>query len=171
MHYQIRERELALQISKSREQFYWLSAFYTVSMIGMIYRCVFLFALTITILKLNLINVCFSECRYRITKRSNNLIPIVPFTFTIAYVADLAYGSKQHRIRGLWLFQTFYSFKLYNWHNVISFPFDLCLAEAEMIMQNESDLLEWPHGLPSVSSIDQARFDTEIEKKLHPVTP
>lgn len=40
MHYQIRERELALQISKSRELFFWLGAFYAVSMVGMVYRFV-----------------------------------------------------------------------------------------------------------------------------------
>lgn len=38
-----------------------------------------------------------------------------------------------------------------------------------MIMQNESDLLEWPLGLPTVSSIDQARVDIEMQKKLHPI--
>lgn len=37
-----------------------------------------------------------------------------------------------------------------------------------MIMQRERDLLEWPRGLPTVSSIDEARTITEIEKKLHP---
>lgn len=41
-------------------------------------------------------------------------------------------------------------------------------AEAEMIMQNEPNLLEWPRGLPSVSSIDQARIDVDIAKRLHP---
>lgn len=39
-----------------------------------------------------------------------------------------------------------------------------------MIMQNESDLLEWPGGLPTVSSIDQARVNIEMEKKLHPIS-
>lgn len=38
MHYQIKERERALNISQSRELFYWLTAFYAVSMAGMIYR-------------------------------------------------------------------------------------------------------------------------------------
>lgn len=38
-----------------------------------------------------------------------------------------------------------------------------------MIMQNESDLLEWPLSLPTVSSIDQARADAEMQKKLHPI--
>lgn len=38
-----------------------------------------------------------------------------------------------------------------------------------MIMQNEKDLLEWPHGLPTVSSIDDARIDMEMQKKLHPI--
>lgn len=37
-------------------------------------------------------------------------------------------------------------------------------------MQNEAELLEWPRGLPTVSSIDQARFYIEIEKKLHPTS-
>lgn len=43
-------------------------------------------------------------------------------------------------------------------------------AEADMIMQNERELLEWPGGLPTVSSIDQARVEVEIEKRLHPST-
>lgn len=38
MHYQIKERERALEISKSRELFYWLGAFYNVSLIGLFYR-------------------------------------------------------------------------------------------------------------------------------------
>ncbi|XP_031632804.1 plasminogen receptor (KT) [Contarinia nasturtii] len=118
MHYQIKERERALEISKSRELFYWIGAFYNVSLIGLFYR-------------------------YKITKRTTNLMAIVPLTFVLGYYGDLAYGSKLHRIR----------------------------AEADMIMQNESELLEWPCGLPTVSSIDQARVDIEMEKKLHPLSP
>lgn len=38
MHYQIKERERALEISKSRELFYWLGAFYNVSLVGLLYR-------------------------------------------------------------------------------------------------------------------------------------
>lgn len=37
-----------------------------------------------------------------------------------------------------------------------------------MIMQNEREYLEWPGGIPTVSGIDQARVDIEIEKRLHP---
>lgn len=37
-----------------------------------------------------------------------------------------------------------------------------------MIMQHESDLLQWPQGLPTVASIDEARTITEMDKKLHP---
>lgn len=40
-----------------------------------------------------------------------------------------------------------------------------------MIMQNEPDLLEWPQGLPTVASIDEARTVNEMEKKLHPHIP
>lgn len=39
-----------------------------------------------------------------------------------------------------------------------------------MIMQNEPELLYWPGGLPSISSIDQARIDIEVQKKLHPIS-
>lgn len=174
MHYQIREREAALQISKSRELFFWLSTFYAVSMVGMIYRFVLwpLSCVTVT-------TIPSIDCRYKVTKRSNNLVPIVPFTFTLAYVADLAYGSKVHRIRGtyghnfseMWLSFSLSKRELYNLPiDDISLPF-VCSAEADMIMQNESDLLEWPHGLPTVSCIDQARVNAEIEKKLHPMTP
>lgn len=45
------------------------------------------------------------------------------------------------------------------------------LAEADMIMKHEQDLLEWPNGLPTVSTIDQARVEVEMEKKMHPQNP
>ncbi|KAJ6640605.1 Plasminogen receptor (KT) [Pseudolycoriella hygida] len=115
MHYQIKERELALEISRSRELFFWLGSFYAVTLMGIV-------------------------SRYRTTRRSGVLAPVIPLSFILAYYADLAYGSKIYRIR----------------------------AEADMIMQHESDLLAWPRGLPTVSSIDQARTITEMEKKLHP---
>lgn len=41
MQYQIKERERAMEISRSRELFYWLSSFYTVSMIGIISRYIY----------------------------------------------------------------------------------------------------------------------------------
>jgi len=44
-------------------------------------------------------------------------------------------------------------------------------VEAENIMQFEMDLLELPCGLPSASSIDQARLDNDEKKKLHPSVP
>lgn len=37
-----------------------------------------------------------------------------------------------------------------------------------MIMQHEDELLEWPGGLPTVASIDEARTEVEMEKKMHP---
>jgi hypothetical protein len=51
--------------------------------------------------------------------------------------------------------------------------FVLCIStvEAENIMQFEMDLLELPCGLPSASSIDQARLDSDEKKKLHPSVP
>lgn len=35
-------------------------------------------------------------------------------------------------------------------------------------MEHEPDLLHWPGGLPTVSSLDEARVEAEIEKKMHP---
>lgn len=61
----------------------------------------------------------------------------------MAYYTDLAYGNKIHRIK----------------------------LEADMIMQHEAELLEWPCGLPTVSNIDQAREETHEKKKLHPQPP
>lgn len=40
MHYEIKEREKALEISKSREFLYWFGAFYSVSVVGLLYRFV-----------------------------------------------------------------------------------------------------------------------------------
>lgn len=36
MHYQMRERQQAMEISKNRELFYWISSFYAVSFLGLI---------------------------------------------------------------------------------------------------------------------------------------
>ncbi|XP_053696504.1 plasminogen receptor (KT) [Sabethes cyaneus] len=115
MHYQIKERETALQISRARELFYWLGSFYCVATVGLIGR-------------------------YNSTRRFAVLGPIVPLTFLVAYYADLAYGTKVHRI----------------------------IAEAEMIMQHEPELLEWPSGLPTVSEIDSARMENDDKVRLHP---
>ena len=75
MHFQMKERETAMQISRARELFYWLASFYAVSTVGLIGR-------------------------FRTTKRPGTLAPIVPLSFVVAYYADLAYGTKIHRIQG-----------------------------------------------------------------------
>nr|CAD7260014.1 unnamed protein product [Timema shepardi] len=77
---------------------------------------------------------------FRRTRKPGVLAPLLPLSFIGGYQADMAYGNKLHRIRG----------------------------EAENIMQFEMDLLELPCGLPSASSIDQARLDNDEKKKLHP---
>ncbi|XP_055383912.1 plasminogen receptor (KT) [Condylostylus longicornis] len=118
MHYQIKEREHALKIAKDRELFFWLSGFYILFTINAL-------------------------ARYKRTKRSGVLGPLLPLTFITAYYADLSYGSKLHRIR----------------------------AEADMILQHEQELLEWPTGIPTVASIDEARVEVEMEHKMHPHAP
>lgn len=74
------------------------------------------------------------------TKKPALLTPLLPLTFVTLYFWDLAYGNKVHRIR----------------------------MEAEHIMTHEADYLEWPCGLPSVSSIDIGRLEDEEKKKIHP---
>ncbi|XP_055922631.1 plasminogen receptor (KT) [Eupeodes corollae] len=115
MHYQIKEREVAMSLARNRELFFWITGFWTTSAIA-----------------------CISY--YQRVRRVTVLAPILPFTFITAYYADLAYGSKLHRI----------------------------LAEADMIMQREQEQLQWPGGLPTVASIDEARVEVEMEKKMHP---
>lgn len=61
-------------------------------------------------------------------------------TFVLGYFGDLGYGSKLHRIN----------------------------AEAEMILEHEKDLLNYPCGLPTVASIDGARIELEEEVRIHP---
>lgn len=115
MHYQIKERELAVSLAKNRELFFWITGFTATSAIA----CTLYF---------------------QRVRRFTVLTPILPLIFVTAYYADLAYGSKLHRIR----------------------------AEADMIMQREQEHLQWPGGLPTVASIDEARVEVEMEKKMHP---
>lgn len=78
---------------------------------------------------------------YRRTRNQRVLIPILPLTFVVAYQADFAYGSKIARIK----------------------------AEAENIMQFEFGLLDIPGGLPSPSSIDEARLRQNEERRIQKV--
>lgn len=95
MHYQIKEREFALEISRSRELFFWLGSFYTVTLMGIVSRQTFHFNQRQP--QKHKSNEFY---RYRTTRRGGILAPVVPMSFVLAYYADLAYGSKIHRIRG-----------------------------------------------------------------------
>ena len=74
LHYQIKTREKALEIAKNRELFFWISGFYIVAFSGI-------------------------TSKFRRLQRTQILAPLVPMTFVFAYYADLAYGSKLHRIK------------------------------------------------------------------------
>lgn len=69
-------------------------------------------------------------------RRPAVLTPLIPMSFVLLYIGDLGYGSKLHRIH----------------------------AEAEMIMEHEKELLEFPMGLPTVSTIDAARVELDEER-------
>jgi hypothetical protein len=73
-------------------------------------------------------------------KRSAVLTPLIPLSFALLYVADLGYGSKVHRIH----------------------------AEAEMILEHEKELVQFPGGIPTLSSIDASRIEVDEERRMHP---
>lgn len=79
---------------------------------------------------------CLIGFRFARVKRPAVLTPLIPMSFVLLYVGDLGYGSKVHRIH----------------------------AEAEMIMEYEKDLLEFPSGLPTIASIDAARVELDEER-------
>uniref|UniRef100_T1J1M9 Plasminogen receptor (KT) n=1 Tax=Strigamia maritima TaxID=126957 RepID=T1J1M9_STRMM len=113
---QMRERQMAMQVAKTREMLFWIGSFYILATFAMI-------------------------SRYRKTKNSSTLAPIVPFSFFIAYQADLAYGSKLTRIKN----------------------------EAENILEYETQLIHLPNGVPTAQSIDQARQRQHEEQRIRKV--
>ncbi|KAI8773234.1 plasminogen receptor (KT) [Biomphalaria glabrata] len=74
MQNEIRERQMAAMIAKSRDVFWFYTTFETLFSTG----------LTLGALR---------------TKRYSLLVPIIPLSFIFAYQWDLAYGSKLTRIR------------------------------------------------------------------------
>jgi len=74
MNNEMREKMMALQLSRARELLYWEGAFYVLATIGMI-------------------------SGYRRTKKPGTLVPLLPLTFMVGYQADLAYGSEMNRIK------------------------------------------------------------------------
>jgi len=74
MQNQMRERQAAAMIAKSREMFYWLSTFYLLASVAMIRG-------------------------YRKSKNPAAMAPLLPLTFIVGYQGDLAYGTKMNRIR------------------------------------------------------------------------
>lgn len=108
MHYQIKEREQALEIARDREFFYWLSGFYITSLFG-----------------------CFSF--YQRTRRPVTLVPMVPLSFVMGYYADLAYGSKIHRIKGMYYVYTKYTIiNKYNVRKLLLYNFNFSWHECNL---------------------------------------
>lgn len=74
---------------------------------------------------------------FRTAKNGAIIAPLLPLSFILAYQYDLAYGTKLARIK----------------------------SEAENILMFETDLVESPAGLPTVSSLDMARLKMSEEAK------
>lgn len=101
----MRERQIAIQIAQSRDLFQWWLTFYGVALVGGI-------------------------AGFRKRRSPVPLMPLIPLTFIVSYLGDLAYGTKINRIRD----------------------------EADRILDQESGLLSMPHGLPSFNEIEMARL-------------
>ena len=43
----------------------------------------------------------FALCRYSKMRKPAILVPALPLTFIVAYIGDMAYGSKMTRIKGM----------------------------------------------------------------------
>ncbi|CAB3229445.1 unnamed protein product [Arctia plantaginis] len=74
LQYQMQERQVAMDIAKSRDTCLWLTAFSITAATGLF-------------------------TGFRRTKRPYLLMPLIPLTFVTLYYWDLAYGNKVHRIR------------------------------------------------------------------------
>lgn len=109
----MRERQMAMQIARGRDLFIWWGSFYSVAVTG----CV------IGFLK---------------KKSPAPLVPLVPLSFIVGYMYDMAYGSKMGRMQ----------------------------AEADRIMDEEQGLLLMPHGLPTFSDIERARLMQKDEQAV-----
>ncbi|XP_044762991.1 plasminogen receptor (KT) [Coccinella septempunctata] len=73
MRSQLREREVALEIAKQRELFFWYGAFYLTA-------------------------ATWSALGFRYKRKVSVFAPLIPLSFLMAYQTDLAYGTKLHRI-------------------------------------------------------------------------
>ncbi|XP_013789797.2 plasminogen receptor (KT)-like, partial [Limulus polyphemus] len=109
----MREKMMAMQIARARELFYWFGSFYLISCAGMLLG-------------------------FKKTRKPLTLVPFLPLTFIVGYQADMAYGTKLHRIKG----------------------------EAENILQHESHLVSLPLGIPGLTAIEGARLHHSKEESL-----
>ncbi|KAK3086540.1 hypothetical protein FSP39_019914 [Pinctada imbricata] len=74
MQNQMRERQMAMMVARSRDLFMWYSSFYCVVLVG-------------------------GVLGFMKTKKPTPIIPLVPLTFIFGYQYDLAYGTKMERMR------------------------------------------------------------------------
>lgn len=106
MQNQMREKQMAMMVARSRDLFQWFSAFYA--------------------------TYAFVAIAANMKSKGKNkamVAPLLPLTFILGYQYDLAYGEKMERMR----------------------------KEADRVLDNESYLLNMPHGLPSFETIEAGR--------------
>nr|XP_011454861.2 plasminogen receptor (KT)-like [Crassostrea gigas]XP_011454862.2 plasminogen receptor (KT)-like [Crassostrea gigas] len=112
MQNQMREKQMAMMVARSRDLFQWFGAFYA--------------------------TYAFAAIAANMKSKGKNkamVAPLLPLTFILGYQYDLAYGEKMERMR----------------------------KEADRVLDNESYLLNMPHGLPSFETIEAGRQKAKLD--------
>lgn len=100
----MREQQMSIQLARGRDLFHWWAAFYVVAATGAV-------------------------AGFRKTRKPGIIVPFLPLTFIVAYLGDMAYGTKMKRMR----------------------------AEASHILESEAHLLDMPRPLPTIEELDHRR--------------
>lgn len=104
MQNEMRERQMSMGIARAREIIKYYAGFYSVALLGGITGAM--------------------------RRQPAALIPLIPFSFVLAFQYDAAYGTLFSRVKD----------------------------EAEHIMIDERNLLNMPYGMPTFESIEAGRI-------------
>ena len=92
--------------------------------------------------------------RYRKTRKPGIIVPLLPLTFIVCYLGDMAYGTKMQRIRGEML------------HITCSFSSECCTL-IHHVKAHTEQTLNWTRCLLEKDSFTSAQKITETIESLN----